>query len=94
VNVLDADDPFAARVLAEGHGDGRGDERGDGAIADALTESRRGDPHELLGYLRDPATARAVLGAWCDAAQPGARGCAALLPAGRPAGRPVARPAR
>lgn len=53
VNVVDGDDPFAARVLGA-----------QGDVTEVSAEERDGDPHELTGYLRDPATARAVLGAW------------------------------
>lgn len=53
VNVVNADDPLAARVLGTG-----------GGVSEVTTEEIDGDPHELTGYLRDGATARAVLAAW------------------------------
>lgn len=62
VNVRDPADPFASPLI--GVGDvGRSD-----AIKDIRTESSLpGDPHDASRYLADPATARAVLEAWCSA---------------------------
>jgi len=56
VNVVAEGDPFAVRV---GAGPG---------FTDVPTRAEtRGDAHEILRYLQDPATAEAVFGAWCRA---------------------------
>lgn len=61
VNVRDPRDPFAAPLV------GLEGDAGSGAIVDRVTERpHAGDPHDPIRYLRDPATARAVLEAWCD----------------------------
>jgi hypothetical protein len=63
VNVRDPEDPFAAPLagLRTSSADG-------GRIVDRETERRHGsDPHDAARYLLDPATARAVLDAWCTA---------------------------
>jgi hypothetical protein len=70
VNVLGAGDPFAAHVHDV-------DSDGDG-LYDVPVETPRDDPHDLIGYLRDAATARAVLGAWCEAASERGTACTAL----------------
>lgn len=63
INVVNEDDPFAVRLLT-----GVGVEPGHASrVMDAMTERRGEDPHELTGYLRDPVTTRAIVGAWCDA---------------------------
>jgi hypothetical protein len=82
VNVRAPGDPFAARLLGDGPGDG-GAGIGDARIADALAERPGADPHGLTGYLRDPATARAVLGAWCDASPQRGGACATLAAVSR-----------
>ncbi|AHG91646.1 hypothetical protein J421_4109 [Gemmatirosa kalamazoonensis] len=72
-NVVGEGDPFAAHATSI-------DSLADSArVADLRTESpHRDDPHGLLGYLRDPTTARAVIGAWCDAARRSDASCMAL----------------
>jgi hypothetical protein len=61
VNVRDPEDPFASPLLAV-----RGDSADARRIKDVPTE-RVGarDPHDAARYLRDPATARALLETWC-----------------------------
>ena len=61
VNVLGTGDPFATHLLADSAA-------ASAELSDVTTEAPHDDPHDLVGYLRDPATARAVLGAWCEAA--------------------------
>jgi hypothetical protein len=62
VNVRDPGDPFASPLIGLGDA-GRG-----GRIQDVRTEKvLPGDPHDAARYLADPATARAVLAAWCGA---------------------------
>jgi hypothetical protein len=72
VNVVHAGDPFAMRLRADSAG------VADTTLSDVAADAARGDPHDLLGYLADPATARAVLGAWCAAAHDTSGACAAL----------------
>jgi pimeloyl-ACP methyl ester carboxylesterase len=74
VNVVHAGDPFATRLRADSTA------VADTALSDVAAESARGDPHDLLGYLADPATARAVLGAWCAAARDTRGVCRELAP--------------
>jgi hypothetical protein len=57
-NIVNPDDPFAVRLSL-------GDSVSIPGIVDAVTSRDAGDPHELRSYLRDDATRRAVLGAWC-----------------------------
>lgn len=57
-NIVNPDDPFAVRLSL-------GDSVSLPGIVDAVTSRDSGDPHELRSYLRDDATRRAVLGAWC-----------------------------
>jgi len=65
VNVRDPRDPLAARLV--GLRTAPGDTA---AIEDRTTESpAAGDPHDPVRYLTDPATARAVVEAWCRAAE-------------------------
>ena len=76
INIRRANDPFAAPVVPDGA-------TGSAQLKDVLLESAAvpGGPHEVVGYLSDPATARAVLGAWCAAfAEPTDRppGCAVM----------------
>jgi hypothetical protein len=62
VNVRDPADPFASSLIGLG-ALGRG-----GKVQDVQTEaSPPGDPHDAARYLADPATAHAVLLAWCVA---------------------------
>lgn len=64
VNVYDPRDPLAAPLSGVG-----GAPTGSGAIEDRVTERAvAGDPHLAARYLADPATASAVLEAWCAAA--------------------------
>lgn len=56
VNVVAEGDPLAAAVLGAS-----------GPVTEVRTEIPRVDPHELTGYLRDPATARALREAWEEA---------------------------
>jgi hypothetical protein len=64
VNVRDPRDPLAARLVGVPPSPG-----GTVAIEDRTTESpAAGDPHDPARYLSDPATARAVVEAWCRAA--------------------------
>lgn len=77
VNVVDVDDPFAVR-LADAAGGPL-----PAHVRDAATETMRigtAAAHDFAGYLRDPATVRAVTGAWCEPQGPRApAGCARLL---------------
>jgi pimeloyl-ACP methyl ester carboxylesterase len=78
VNAVNTDDPIAARLVAYDSTSGRAREmRG---ISDIVTERVDEDAHDLRTYLRDSSTARAVVGAWCDAATVRGRiaGCVAL----------------
>jgi alpha-beta hydrolase superfamily lysophospholipase len=63
VNVRHDDDPFAVPLTdsAAGH------ERPSPKIRELVTISTTADPHDIVGYLRDPAAARAIAWAWCDA---------------------------
>jgi endonuclease G len=62
VSVRHARDPFAAPLA-----DGAQSRRGQGAIREVVTSGSAVDPHDIVAYLRDPATARAIAWAWCDA---------------------------
>ncbi|MBW3535806.1 MAG: hypothetical protein KY453_11425 [Gemmatimonadetes bacterium] len=62
VNVHDPSDPLSAPLV------GMDDPERPGAVEDRVTERPvRGDPHDPARYLADPATAGAVLEAWCGA---------------------------
>jgi pimeloyl-ACP methyl ester carboxylesterase len=61
VNVRHTADPFAA-PLADTTSRRRGT-----AIREIVTSGNAVDPHDIVTYLRDPATARAIAWAWCDA---------------------------
>jgi endonuclease G, mitochondrial len=61
VNVRHAGDPFAA-PLADSTASKRR-----AAIREVVTSGNAVDPHDIVTYLRDPATARAIAWAWCDA---------------------------
>ena len=65
INVVDADDPFAAPLLPGMEADTTTTLTANPGLRDAMTQSRRSDAHELRGYLRDPAATHAILGAWC-----------------------------
>lgn len=63
VNVHDPRDPFSAPLWALDAADDSA------AVEDRATERPyEGDPHDPVRYLTDPATAAAVLEAWCGAA--------------------------
>lgn len=61
VNVRHVRDPFAA-PLADSTTGRRGP-----TIREVVTSGSAIDPHDIVTYLRDPATARAIAWAWCDA---------------------------
>jgi hypothetical protein len=61
VNVRHTADPFAA-PLADSTGGRLG-----GKIREVVTSGNAVDPHDIVSYLRDSATARAIAWAWCDA---------------------------
>jgi hypothetical protein len=78
VNAVNTDDPIAARLVAFDSTSGRAREmRG---ISDVATARVDEDAHDLRTYLRDSTTARAVVSAWCEAANVRSRiaGCVAL----------------
>jgi pimeloyl-ACP methyl ester carboxylesterase len=60
VNVVNVDDGLASRITPR-------DSTVPG-ITDVMTELREEAAHDLLGYLRDANTAKAVVSAWCSAA--------------------------
>jgi endonuclease G len=75
VNVRHERDPFAAPLADTTAGRGRT------AIREVVAHGTAADPHDILAYLRDPAAARAIAWAWCDAFD-GARtpaGCADIV---------------
>ncbi len=53
VNIVGTDDPFAVRLGGEGD-----------LLADVTSAKAHSDPHHILSYLYDTATARAVIAAW------------------------------
>jgi endonuclease G, mitochondrial len=61
VNVRHVSDPFAAPLADSTTGKHRA------TIREVVTNSNAIDPHDIVTYLRDPATARAIAWAWCDA---------------------------
>lgn len=63
VNVVDADDPFAAPIATRGAAGTAEAQR----KVDTWTRAGRADPHLLEGYLRDAAGVNAIVGAWCGA---------------------------
>ena len=78
LNAVNLDDPFASRLVVADSVSGRvGAGRG---IDDVVTGSSDVPAHDLRGYLRDANTARAIVGAWCDAADARRRfaGCVTL----------------
>jgi hypothetical protein len=71
VNVRHTRDPFAAPLV-----DTTGSRPGSVKIREVVTSANAVDPHDIVTYLRDPAAARAIAWAWCDAGGKGfARGC-------------------
>ena len=56
MNVVGADDFFARRIAR--------DSVGDATLADVVTESAHDEPHQMMSYLSDAATARLVVAAW------------------------------
>lgn len=63
VNVRNDRDPFATSLPV-------------GRDIQAVPPADESDPHEMVGYLRESATAREILGAWCDAMRDNRpRGC-------------------
>jgi hypothetical protein len=61
VNVRHTADPFAAPLV-----DTTGRQNG-ARIREIVTSGNAVDPHDIVSYLRDSATARAIAWAWCDA---------------------------
>jgi pimeloyl-ACP methyl ester carboxylesterase len=71
VNVRHARDPFAAPLV-----DTTDSRPGSARIREVVTSANAVDPHDIVTYLRDPAAARAIAWAWCDAGGKGfAHGC-------------------
>ncbi|MDQ3950043.1 MAG: hypothetical protein M3282_06835, partial [Gemmatimonadota bacterium] len=66
VNVRHVRDPFAA-PLADSAPDSASSKRAPAAIREVVTSGSAVDPHDIVTYLRDPAAARAIAWAWCDA---------------------------
>jgi endonuclease G len=62
VNVRHSRDLFAAPLV-----DSTQSNRGPAGIREVVTSSNAIDPHDIVSYLRDPAAARAIAWAWCDA---------------------------
>lgn len=58
-NVVHPDDPFAVPLLGENSA--LAPQSATAAVRDVHVTGTRSDPHALLSYLRDPATARAVM---------------------------------
>jgi alpha-beta hydrolase superfamily lysophospholipase len=61
VNVRHTEDPFAVPLAGATSAD---DAR---SIHDVVIQAPAADPHDIRTYLRDPAAARAIVWAWCDA---------------------------
>jgi len=74
VNIRRPGDPFAAPLSSSiiASRDGR-------TVRDILTDAPdptdAGEAHDVVGYLRDGATARAILSAWCGAFEKAPSGC-------------------
>lgn len=66
INVRRADDPFAAPLSVDGASSRLRD-----VVVPSSSSGVEG-AHDVVGYLAHPTTARAVLGAWCAAFEPGA----------------------
>jgi endonuclease G, mitochondrial len=62
VNVRHTRDPFAAPLA-----DTARTSPGPAAIREVVTSGSAVDPHDIIAYLRDPAAARAIAWAWCNA---------------------------
>jgi endonuclease G len=61
VNVRHTDDPFAASLAgAKLAGSAK-------SFHEVVIQAAADDPHDIRTYLRDPAAARAIVWAWCDA---------------------------
>jgi endonuclease G len=60
VNIRHTADPFAAPLADTTSRQRRGE------IREVVTSGSAVDPHDIVTYLRDPATARAIAWAWCD----------------------------
>ncbi len=72
VNVRHTGDPFAAPLA-----DTTGGRRATSHIREVVTSGSAVDPHDIITYLRDGTTARAIAWAWCDAGGKAyARACA------------------
>ena len=78
INAVNSDDPFASRLAATDSESGQA--RAIRGISDVPAGSADESAHDLRGYLRDATTARAIVGAWCDAAEMRRRmaGCVAV----------------
>jgi hypothetical protein len=61
VNVRHVRDPFAAPLADSTTG------KRSATIRDVVTSGDAVDPHDIVAYLRDSVTARAIAWAWCDA---------------------------
>ena len=59
VNVVDANDPFAVRLLRTAT-----DSELSAVVRDVVTAVRHEDAHRMSEYLSDPATAGAMVNAW------------------------------
>ncbi len=65
LNVRDPDDPFAVGLAADPKAGATRREVPPKGITDVLRERSEGDaPHDIVGYLRDPVTARAIAAAF------------------------------
>ena len=64
VNVRHRGDPFAASLLDSADASPRG---AGPKIRELVTDVQTYEPHDIVGYLRDPVAARAIVWAWCDA---------------------------
>ena len=67
VNAVNADDPFAVRLLPLDSAHERSAARR--GVVDLMTGSGEESAHDLRSYLRDSTTAGAIVGAWCEAAE-------------------------
>jgi endonuclease G, mitochondrial len=61
VNVRHTDDPFALPLTGATSADGAK------RFHEVVIQAAAADPHDIRTYLRDPAGARAIVWAWCDA---------------------------
>jgi hypothetical protein len=61
VNVRHTEDPFAVPLAgATTSGEAK-------SVHEVVIQATAADPHDIRTYLRDPAAARAIVWAWCDA---------------------------